>query len=284
MPRTLLIDADVLAYKCAAGSETAVNWGGETDDDCMWQVTANETKAKADLHAEIDNLMSSLDADAYVLALTDTLNWRHGVLPSYKGNRASVRKPLILPQMRAYMRDSLDAWQRPGLEGDDILGILSGLRDRFPGERIVVTVDKDLSTVPGLHYRPHRSVLGAFEVTEASADRFHLLQGIAGDPTDGYSGCPSWGMKTAEEWLADPYELVAEKFTQHKGKFAGVERTRYVKAKSRSLWPSILSLYAKEGLDEEYALKQFQVARILRTTDYNFQTKEPILWKPTNIM
>jgi DNA polymerase-1 len=185
--------------------------------------------------------------------------------------------------MREYLRDKYDAWQRPSLEGDDLLGILSGLHDRFKGDKIMVTMDKDMSTLAGYHYRPHRSVLGVFEVTEKEADKFHLQQGIAGDPTDGYKGCPSWGMSTAEAFLDEPYKLVPETYTTARGKFAGVERTRWVKQECDDLWECILSLYAKEGVSEADALAQFQVARILRTSDYNFKKKEPILWTPALI-
>ena len=284
MGLTLLIDADVYAYRAAASAEEVTNWGDETDDGCQWAVTADEPKARQTFRDELAHLMDHLQGTAYILALSDSsANWRKDVLPTYKGNRTAARKPIILPHVRQWVRDEFgDAvWERPKLEGDDLLGILSGLRDRIVGDRVMVTIDKDLSTIPGSHYRPHREVLGIFDVDVATADRFHLMQGIAGDPTDGYSGCPGWGMKTAEEWLDDPYELVPEKFTQHKGKYAGIERTRWVKRPTTDLWAGILSLYAKEGLTEEDALQQFRVARILRTTDYDFQKKEPILWRPS---
>ena len=38
--------------------------------------------------------------------------------------------------------------------------------------------------------------------------------------------------------------------------------------------------YKKEGLDEKYALTQAQVARILKSTDYNYKRKEVKLWQP----
>jgi DNA polymerase-1 len=38
--------------------------------------------------------------------------------------------------------------------------------------------------------------------------------------------------------------------------------------------------YAKKNLTADDALVQARVARILRHTDYNFKTKEPILWTP----
>lgn len=278
--RHLIIDADILAYQGAAGAEEATNWGDGTLDGDIWRVVADASVARKWIDDTIDELMDTLGGSKAVLCITDNHNWRKDVLPSYKSNRAETRKPIILPQMREYLREKYDAWQRPGLEGDDLLGILGGLSQRFPGERIMVTKDKDMTTLPGLHYRMHQTVLGVFEVDQKQADKFHLMQGIAGDPTDGYKGCPGWGMQTAEAFLEEPFKLVPETFSTTRGKYAGVERTRWVKQECDDLWECILSLYEKEGLTEQDALVQFQVARILRTTDYDFQKKEPILWTP----
>ena len=283
MSLTLLIDADITAYVAAAGAETATNWGGDTDDDSQWVLAFNLDDAAKAVRNSVEALVDRLEADDFIMCLSDAShNWRKDVLPTYKHNRTASRKPIGLPPTRQFIRDEYGTrvWERPSLEGDDLLGILSGLHQRIPGDKVMVTLDKDLSCIPGLHYRMHRDVLGVFEVTEAEADRWHLMQGIAGDPTDGYAGCPGWGMKSAEEFLAEPYLLVEEKFTQHKGKFAGQERSRWVKRDAPDLWTAILSLYAKEGVSPADALVQFQVARILRAADYNFQKKEPILWHP----
>lgn len=283
MTRTLLIDADIYAFQGAAGAEEVTNWGQDDDDNCKWHVVADEKVARKYVDEQIEELMDMHNADHAVMCLTDPVNWRHTVLPTYKGNRSASRRPIILPQVREYIRSKYDTWQRDGLEGDDLLGILSGLSSKYPGDKIMVTLDKDMSTLPGYHYRPHRDILGVFEVTLEEADKFHLMQGIAGDSTDGYVGCPGWGMKTAEEFLNEPFKLVSETFSTPKGKFAGVERTRWVKQECDDLWECILSLYAKEGLTEDDALAQFRVARILRTTDYDFKQKAPILWTPNLI-
>lgn len=280
MSRTLIIDGDIYAFQGAFGAEETTNWGSDDDDGCIWRVVADERDARRYIDKAFDELRDTLDADKLVVTLTDTHNWRKDVLPTYKGNRSAGRRPIILPQMREYLREKYDAWQRPSLEGDDLLGILSGFHDRIPGDKIMVTKDKDMSTLPGYHFRVHQDVLGVFEVTREEADTFHLIQGLAGDPTDGYSGCPGWGMETARAFFEDPYKLVPEPFTTSRGKYAGVERVRWVKAPCDNLWEAIVSLYAKAEVSEEDALVQFQVARILRTTDYNFKAKEPILWTP----
>lgn len=283
--RTLLMDGDVFAYRAAAAVETATNWGEDnTDDGCQWSVTADLSQAVNVLSNDMDGLMEKLDGDKMVVALSDRENWRMDVLPSYKQNRANTRKPIILAQVRQWMRENYDVWERPTLEGDDVLGILMTLKGKRwrneLGERVCVTIDKDLKTVPGLHYAIHKPAEGIVEVTEEKADRFHLAQAIAGDVTDGYTGCPGVGMSTAEAFLDDPYVLTPETYVISRGARKGEEGTKWVKNPTDNIWAGIVSLYAKAGMNEEFALQQARVARILRASDYDFQKKEPILWTP----
>lgn len=283
--RTLLMDGDVFAYRAAAAAEKAINWGEDnTDDGCQWTVTADLSAAADVLTADMDGLLEKLDGDRMIVALSDRENWRKDVLPSYKGNRKDARKPIILSPVRQYIRDNYDVWERPRLEGDDVLGILMTLRGKRwedeLGERVCVTIDKDLRTIPGLHLAFHKQSEGIVEVSPEEADRFHLAQGIAGDPTDGYTGCPGIGMQKAEEFLDEPYILSSETRTIQRGKRAGQEVTKWVKSPTDDLWAGVLSLYARAGMNPEYALQQFRVARILRAQDYDFKNKEPILWTP----
>ena len=279
--RVVLVDGDVYAYQAAAACERAINWGDGTDDDsCLWTLHAEAEDATLTVDASIADLTTSTGADRVIVALSDKDNWRKDVLPTYKSNRANVRRPLVLPVVRQYLRDNYEVWERPGLEGDDILGILATLKTVVPGEKVVASIDKDLSTIPGFHYRTHKRELGIFEVTREEADRWHILQSIAGDITDGYTGCPGMGMKAAEEFLNEPYMLVPQPYTISRGKNKGEEGVKWVKESTPHLWDAIVSLFAKAGYNEAYALQQFRVARILRATDYDFQKKAPILWTP----
>lgn len=280
--RTILLDGDVYCYQAAAAVERTINWGEDTDDDsCLYTLHADLDDAMLTLDASVETLRETLGGDRVILALTDKVNWRTDILPTYKGNRAAVRRPLVLSDLRQYARDTYEVWERPGLEGDDILGILATNNKTIPGEKVVVTIDKDLKTVPGFHYNSGKPREGIFEVTPEEADHFHLLQGIAGDVTDGYTGCPGLGMSRAEEFLAAPYMLVPEEYTISRGARKGEQGVKWVKApECPSLWDGIVSLYARAGYNEEFALQQFRVARILRSSDYDFKNKEPILWTP----
>lgn len=242
--RVLLIDADVVAYQAAASEEKATDWG---DGYWTWHCDFEAVKAKCiDM---INQVMADLSGDAFKLCLTDSEgNFRKSVLPTYKGNRASTKKPLVLKAVKQWMLDEHEAYFRPGLEGDDCMGILATVKSK--DERIIVSIDKDMKTIPGLFSRDSKEIIS---ITEAEADYWHMYQTLTGDTTDGYSGCPGIGPKKAEAILS-----------QAEG----------------DLWSAVVKTYEKAGLSEEEALTQARVARILRASDYDFKNKEPILWTP----
>ena len=45
-------------------------------------------------------------------------------------------------------------------------------------------------------------------------------------------------------------------------------------------WDEVAQAYEKKGLGEDEAVRQAQLARILRTTEFNLKTKKLKLWTP----
>lgn len=242
---TLLIDADVIAYKHATAAQHVYSWepgveSVETDDiEQVW----------AEVVAEIANLIAKLKATAAILCLTDDVNFRKALLPAYKATRRV--KPILLPEIRARMVKELDAKQKPGLEGDDVMGILATHPKLIKGSKVIVSIDKDMRQIPGTLYRK-----GEFtEVSVEEADYFHMMQTLTGDPVDEYKGCPGIGPVKAAQILGSCSDLP-------------------------KMWNAIVETYTMRGLTEADALVQARCARILRYTDYDFQRKEPRLWLP----
>ena len=81
------------------------------------------------------------------------------------------------------------------------MGILATKR---PEERIIVSTDKDMATVPGWHYNPNKDADGPRYVDAMSAQRFLQWQVLTGDPTDGYKGAKGIGPKKADIILKPP--------------------------------------------------------------------------------
>jgi DNA polymerase-1 len=248
--RTILIDGDVITYTAASAVEREYDWG-----DDLWTLHSDVGEAQKKATDSIEALTEKLKADHVVMAFSDVVNFRKSFFPDYKGNRKDKRKPLALKELKAWIGERYETWVRPGLEGDDVLGILSTHPKMFPGEKIIVSIDKDFKTIPGYFFNPDKDTQPQF-IDEKTADHWHMMQTLMGDATDGYPGCPGIGPKTAEKILTrgsdDP----------------------------RTPWERVVETYEDKGLTEEDALTQARCARILRYSDYNFKTKEPILWHP----
>lgn len=256
---TALVDADILAYQAAAASEQPIQW-----DDGLWTLHAFECEGERRFDEMLDNITKAVEADKVVLALSDSENWRKAVLPTYKSNRAATRKPLLLKHLKDRALDKYEAFLRPTLEGDDCLGILGTMKKT--GASIICSLDKDFKTIPGRHYNFGRKEF--FDVTPQQADYWHMVQTLTGDTTDGYSGCPGIGPKTAEKILQAALDEGLH--------WANPQQLREI------YWQHVVKAYAKAGLSEEEALTQARVARICRSSDYDFKTKQVILWSPNN--
>lgn len=251
---TALIDGDIYAYKSASSVEVETHWG-----DGLWTLHADENEAIRMFDDMMSSIQETLEADKVLVCLSDFKNFRHDVFPEYKANRVNTRKPVCYMALREHIMENYDTYLRPKLEADDILGILMTNPKIVEGDKIMVSEDKDLLCIPGKLYNTNKPDEGVLEISEQDANYYHLYQTLIGDTADGFKGCPGIGPVKAEKILmgvAPPWGTLDE------------------------VWQAILEAYEKAGLSEEVALQQARVARILRTEDYDFKNKEPILWTP----
>ena len=114
--KVLLIDGDILIYKIATMNEIDTHWG-----DGLWTLHCDAKVCMDDVYAQIDDLGSQLEADDYVVALTDKNNFRKDVLPTYKANRKLKRKPMVLNVLRDYVMKNHNGVIYKNLEADDVL-------------------------------------------------------------------------------------------------------------------------------------------------------------------
>jgi len=247
MGTVLAIDGDELAYKAAASSEVEVDWGGG-----FFTLSADMAEAAGRFEAQVDDLIRLLKADKVVIAFSDPLggNWRRMIYNQYKMNRHGKRKPTGYPSLVRSIGQKFAVAHRPGLEGDDIIGMLATKDEQLCGEMgvspkdavIMVSSDKDMQGVPGYLYKPSTPEVDPYLIDDEMADYFHITQTLTGDVSDGYPGCPGIGPKTAAKLLA------------------GQESKHY--------WPIVVDAYSGAGFSEEYALVQARVAHILRAGEY----------------
>jgi len=246
-----------MIFEATAANEYEQQW-----DHWLWTLHALFEPAVAHFKDAVETLTAKLKADRVILALSDEERWRPKVMPMYKSNRVKTRKPITYKPLRDWCHDVYETFQRPTLEGDDVLGILATHPKLVKGEKIVVSIDKDMKTIPGVHLN-YAEARGSDDyeqfirvIQRDEADYYHLFQTLTGDKTDGYPGCPGIGPVNAEKLLTS----------------GGFEPVR--------AWQVVVAAYAKKGLGEEVALQNARVARICRHTDYDFTKKEVKLWQP----
>ena len=133
----------------------------------------------------------------------------------------------------------------PTLEADDALGIYA---TQNPGS-VICSPDKDMRQIPGKLF----DMSELMNVEDAEGKKWHLVQTLAGDQTDGYSGVPGIGVKRA-------VTLFEEKGYS---------------------WKTVVQAFADKDLSEDVALENARLAKILTADDYDFDKQQPILWSPS---
>jgi len=194
---TALIDADVILYRVAH------KFTREFDGSKFFSPEDLEP-AKRECSKLIDEITSGALCTSTILAFSSAHNYRKMAVPTYKSNRRSGHKPdsVLMGALRAYMTSEYDTRVFALLEADDVLGII-GTSD--PSAHVVLcTIDKDLDTIPGLHFRWHHPEWGVFVVDQEAAAYSLRYQLLVGDSTDGFPGIPRVGPKTAHKILEDP--------------------------------------------------------------------------------
>lgn len=273
--RTLLIDADILAYQVAAAGQRTTDWG---DGDVTTHVEKLEDVTPI-LDHKLERLKEQLEADQYVICLSCPTEegWRKKILPTYKAGRGP--KPELLGPLKGYLRETYRTYEKPSLEADDVMGILSTHPSIIKGQKIIVSIDKDMKTIPGWLFNPDKDTKPRL-ISQEEADYWHLYQTICGDTADNYGGCPGAGPDKVDTIVKSLIGKVPVEYVFKRGPRKGTTEIRWERTPFLTAWEALVSWFTAQGLTEEDALIQAQVARICRHTDYDFGLKQVRLWSP----
>ena len=238
---SLLIDADFIVYKCCAANESEIDWG----DDVI-VVSSRFSEAYEMVERELYKIAEDLGCfDDTILFFTDSVNFRKQIDPAYKGHR-NRKKPCGYRRVINKLKEEYSVVVMPQLEADDAIGIYATKEQGH----IICSPDKDMRQIPGDLYDLSTGVV---TITKKEGERWHYIQTLAGDQTDGYSGVPGFGIKRAVTFF---------------------EENGYS-------WSSVVEAFKSKDLDESVALQNARLAKILQHTDYDFDTESVKLWTPT---
>ena len=237
----LLVDADYIVYKSCAGAETEIDWG----DDVIL-VTSKFSEAYNNVLRELNKIKNEFiwDTPELILFFSDSKNFRKKIFGAYKGHR-NRKKPCGYRRVINELSNDHEVIKLPELEADDAMGIYA---TEHPGN-IIVSPDKDMRQIPGRLYNMDEMTT----VTPTEGAKWHLIQTLAGDQTDGYSGVPGIGIKRA-----------VTLFDEH-----GYN------------WQTVIKAFKDKELTEDDALMNARLARILTCTDYDSEKQAVIPWTPS---
>ncbi|MDR5812004.1 hypothetical protein QCE62_00180 [Caballeronia sp. LZ033] len=241
---TALIDGDEAIYKATVIKVEDTDWEAETI--CDRPPTFEE--ALEAFNRIVAAWVREVDADDYIICLSPKQRglFRRGIYPAYKGARGE--KPEQYKPVEDFVFENLNPVWYPGLEADDVMGILSG-----PG-KIICSNDKDMKTVPGMLYITGKKTL--VEITPSRANYQWMLQTLTGDSTDGFKGCTGIGPKKAETALTE----------------AGTSLPSMARAAQDLYLAPKTGKYRDQLQDLSDFRREAVLARILRPTDYDAET------------
>jgi len=235
-----LIDADYTVYKSCAGAEEDLDWG----DDVI-TVVSRFSEALKNVERDLTKIKNEFmwDMPKLILFFSDSENFRKKIYPEYKGHR-NRKKPCGYKRVITELSNRYEVIKLPTLEADDSLGIYATAN---PGN-IVCSPDKDLRQIPGKLF--DMKELTTIDPIEGA--KWHLIQTLAGDQTDGYSGVPGIGIKRA---------------------VALFEEDGYT-------WQTVVKAFEAKELTEDDALMNARLAKILTCNDYDPIEHAVIPWSP----
>lgn len=244
-----LIDADSIVYAAGFASDKRSD-----------PLEFNLQLTKKVMHGILMN--SACDSFIPYLTGSDSMhpNFRSVLYSDYKANR-TAKKPVYFQEIRDYLTDVWRSEYVFGMEADDAIAI-----DATAGidSVIIVSIDKDLWTVPGWHYNWRKKTPLEY-VTEHEALVNFYRQLLIGDTSDNVPGCPGIGVVKAAKIITDAM------WPEH--------------AMYRSCIGAYASAYGgthAEPNDEPIAENAVHRAATLLWMTRELDLGEPVLWTPPN--
>jgi len=193
-----IIDADSIGYSIASKI-----WKEQIDNP-KYVHTEQDYFDAIDLF--LDGIIQDSGASESELWLTPKKSFRKILVPEYKSNRKGKEKPPMLGDVVSVMVERFGAkYADSGFEADDEVGqtALDFWKDGKEDSCIICSIDKDLDTIPGWHYRwgLFNKEAKRYFIMQEQAMHFYYVQVLAGDPGDGIKGIPGIGPKKAEQIL-----------------------------------------------------------------------------------
>lgn len=150
------------------------------------------------LAKDIQTAVNTLGQIYFFFSCSRQANFRLQFDPQYKALRSKQKKPAAITLLKDWALENFsNTINCTNVEADDAVAYYWRITN---GECIISSPDKDvLKQLGGIHYDYRKKVF--IETNQKDAERFRLLQTLAGDATDGIPGIRNVGMTKAQKML-----------------------------------------------------------------------------------
>lgn len=270
-PIKLLVDGDGLVYRCGFATEKTrylVQSPGVGPGDPPSFTEYEYQRDFPELHEEakvwsrkivepaenaiflINNILDKLcnkfgtrDLDIWLTPSVGNFRDRLATIQKYKGNRDTQTRPRHFKELQKHLVDNYGAKFAEGQEADDALGIGATVH----GGAVLVSLDKDLDQIPGIHYNWVEE--NVYKINKKEGTVNFYSQVLSGDSADNIPGLSGVGPVTARKMLRDC-------------------------ASSRDCWEVVLDSY-RDQFGEDYERRAIEVAQLCWVRRY-----EGEIWNP----
>jgi len=205
--RTVHVDGDYLAYRCAGGAECPPGIARQNVRDKVQALMEMSGSMWAEVHL---SMPGGSKGERYLIA----------TVKPYQQQRTHAGRPVNWEMLRGYLEDydgglfSVVQWR--DREADDGMALSSWQIEDPVRNTVIASPDKDMRMLAGLHIDFHDYTLtevpeGSYELIGANGlvygHKWFWLQMLAGDAADNIPGLPRaegklCGEKTAAKYLA----------------------------------------------------------------------------------
>jgi len=191
--KVALLDLDITVYHVGMSCKNETDWEA----------------VKYTVDMSVNSWITAAGCNRFLGFITDSpTNFRNttAVTWPYKGHRKEAEKPNWYTEIREYLVDNWNTQLIVGMEADDALAIAQVELNAQGIYTVLVTEDKDLRQVPGLHMTPRR--MGVIDtITEAEGHYNLWKQVLTGDKTDNIPGLSEAAYATTtgshNRWVAE---------------------------------------------------------------------------------
>lgn len=256
-----LLDADSIVYIIGYNNREHIE--DPSADTVVRQATGDMVKT----------MLTMVHAESYIGVFSPSKTFRNEVYKyaPYKGTRnREIKdwKERFEPVIKDYLTNEWGFITIPDMEADDILCVCAERYSELERNWIILSPDKDLRQIAGLHYDYKKEGAIPYRVTEEEAHKLFWISMLTGDNSDNVCGIPGIGPVKAEAMLKDCDDdmlygtIVMGQYTKYFGSYYGpiiyeqTKDTLQLMCKRHRLWseyfgnspyvPSALTTWEKQ--------------------------------------